>query len=66
MFRRRWLQEEMADKQRLRDEALRMREQAKLLPPGAVRESVLRKARHMEEASGIDLWLHSPGLRPPK
>ena len=63
LFKRR---RELSIKQRLKTDALRLREQAKLLPPGAAREGVLRKARQVEAASGIDLWLHSPGLRPPK
>ena len=54
MFKRRRLEEELEFKQRLKADALRMREQAKLLPPGAVCEAVLRKARQMEAASGMD------------
>jgi hypothetical protein len=52
MFKRRRLQEEVELKQRLKADALRMRDQAKLLPPGAVRDAVLRKAQQMEAASG--------------
>jgi hypothetical protein len=44
--------------------AKRLREEAKLLPPGAMREATLRKpgktGSHMTE------WLTSPRLRPPK
>nr|WP_249145748.1 hypothetical protein [Bradyrhizobium diazoefficiens] len=50
---------------RLADEAKRLREQAKLLPPGALREQVLRKARQAETGSHISEWLRSAGLQAP-
>jgi predicted S18 family serine protease len=52
--------------ERLAEEAKRLREQAKLLPPGAVREAVLQKARLTEKASQMNAWLASAGLQPPK
>jgi hypothetical protein len=52
--------------ERLADEAKRLREEANLLPPGALRDEVLRKARQAERASHMSDWLHSPGLQPPK
>jgi hypothetical protein len=51
---------------RLADEAGRLREQAKTLPPGHEREALLCKARQHETASHLTGWLTSPGLRPPK
>ena len=51
--------------ERLSEEAARQRGQAKLLEPGAVRETLLRRARQADTASHIDEWLRSPGLRPP-
>jgi hypothetical protein len=42
-----------------------LREQAKLLPPGRLREQVLRKARQVHVAAHINEWLTSPGLRAP-
>jgi hypothetical protein len=63
--RRRFKQTETLE-QRLTDEAIRLREEAKLLPPGAVREAALRKARQTETASHISDWLNSSGLRAPK
>ena len=51
---------------RLAEEAKRLREEAKLLPPGALREEFIRKARHAEAASLMNEWLTSPGLRPPE
>jgi hypothetical protein len=50
--------------ERLANEAKRLREQAKLLPHGAVRETTIRKARQAETGSQISAWLRSPGLRP--
>jgi hypothetical protein len=65
MGRRRFKQTETLE-QRLADEAKSLREKAKLLPPGAVKEAALRKARQIEIASHITDWLRSPGLQPPK
>nr|WP_249141254.1 hypothetical protein [Bradyrhizobium manausense] len=50
---------------RLVQEAERLREQAKKLPPGAEREILLRKARQCDTGSHMSEWLHSPGLQPP-
>jgi hypothetical protein len=51
---------------RLAEEAKRLREEAKLLPPGAQRNEVIRKARQAETASHLNEWLTSSGLRPPE
>ena len=51
---------------RLAEEAKRLREEAKLLPPGAPREELIRKARQAEIGSHLTEWLTSPGLRPPE
>lgn len=51
---------------RLAEESKRLREEAKLLPPGAAREEFLRRARQAETGSHISEWLRSPGLRPPE
>ena len=48
------------------DEAKRLREQAKLLPPGRLREAVLRKARQAETGARVGHWLRSRGLQPPR
>ncbi|MDD1516624.1 MULTISPECIES: hypothetical protein [Bradyrhizobium] len=50
---------------RLAAEAERLREQANLLPPGAARDEILRKARQAETGSQMSEWLRSPGLQPP-
>ena len=50
--------------ERLASEAKQLREQAALLPPGALREEVLRKARQAETGSRRSEWWRSHGLRP--
>jgi hypothetical protein len=52
--------------ERLAEEAKRLRAKAKLLPPGAVRDELIRKARQAETGSRMSEWLTSPGLQPPK
>jgi hypothetical protein len=44
---------------RLAEEARRLREAARLLPPGAVRDAALQKARQVEMASRMSEWLSS-------
>jgi hypothetical protein len=51
---------------RLAEEAKRLREEAKSLPPSAKREDLLRKARQAETGSHMSQWLSSPGLQPPR
>ena len=51
---------------RLTEEAKRLRNRAKLLPPGAEREALIKKARQAEIGSHMTEWLTSPGLRPPE
>ena len=65
MLRRRFKQTKSLE-ERLAEEAKRLREEAKLLPPGAVREALLRRARQAESGSHMTEWLTSPGLRPPE
>lgn len=62
---RRRIKQTQSLEERLAHEAKNLREQAKLLPPGAVREALLRKAQQTETASDLSGWLRSPGLRPP-
>jgi hypothetical protein len=63
--RRRYARPETSLEQRLADEASRLREQARLLPPGPVREATIRKARQAETGSHLTEWLRSPGLKAP-
>jgi hypothetical protein len=51
--------------QRLTQEARRLRERARLLPPGAEQIQLLRKVRQAEAALRIDAWLASPTNHPP-
>jgi hypothetical protein len=63
---RRRLKQLKSLKQRLIDQAKRLREETKLMGPGVDRETLLRKARQAETAAHIDEWLSSPDLRSPK
>jgi hypothetical protein len=65
MQRRRFKQTRLPE-ERLSEEAKRLRAEAKLLPPGAARDEMIRKARRAETASHMDEWLTSPGLRSPE
>jgi len=46
--------------ERLAEEAERLRKEAELLPPGRLREEVLRKARRADTGSHMSEWLRSP------
>jgi hypothetical protein len=63
--RRRLIQTDILE-ERLSAEAMRLREEAKDMKPGAEREAILRKARQAETGSQISEWLRSPGLQAPK
>jgi len=52
--------------ERLSEHATRLRAEARLLPPGALRVEMIRKARLAETALHMSEWLASPGLQPPK
>jgi hypothetical protein len=64
-MQRRRFKQTVSLEERLAEEAKRLREEAKLLPPGALRETLLRKARQAETGSHMSEWLSSPGLQPP-
>jgi hypothetical protein len=51
--------------ERLAEEAKRLRAEAKLFPPSAARDELIRRARQAETGSYMSEWLRSPGLRPP-
>ena len=65
MERRRFKQT-VSLEERLAEEAKRLRAEAKLLPPGAARDALIRRARQAEIGSQMSEWLRSPGLRPPE
>jgi hypothetical protein len=65
MQRRRFTQTVQLE-DRLAEEAKRLREEAKMLKPGAARDALLRRARQAETGAHMSKWLRSPGLRPPQ
>jgi hypothetical protein len=65
MQRRRFTQTESLES-RLAEEAVKLRKEAKGIPPGIERERLMRRARQAETGSHISGWLSSPGLQPPK
>jgi hypothetical protein len=66
MTLRRRFKQTVSLEERLAEEAKWLREEAKLLPPGAEREALIRRARQAETGSHMSEWLSSPGLQPPK
>ena len=48
--------------ERLNQEAEALRKRARQLPPGRVREALLRKARNDETTAHLTQWLMSPSL----
>jgi hypothetical protein len=65
-MQRRRVKQILSLEERLSEEAKRLREKARSLPPGADREALLRKARQAETGSHLSEWLQSSGLRPPE
>ena len=50
----------------LADAARKLRDEARLLPPGDERDELLQQARENEWTSQMTGWLNSPELQPPK
>nr|WP_082637254.1 hypothetical protein [Bradyrhizobium retamae] len=46
--------------ERLIEHATRLRDEAKSLPPGVVREAILRRAEQAETGAHMSQWLRSP------
>jgi hypothetical protein len=65
-MQRRRIKQALSLEERLSEEAKRLREDARVLPPGTLRETLLRKARQCETGSHMSEWLRSPELQPPK
>ncbi|MET3337284.1 hypothetical protein ABIF61_005808 [Bradyrhizobium japonicum] len=63
---RRRIKQTTSLEERLSEQALRLRDEAKSLPPGIERERAIRKARQAETGAHISEWLNSPGLQSPK
>lgn len=53
MQRRRHFKQTQSLEARLAEKAKRLREEASSLPPGALREELIRKARHAERVADI-------------
>jgi hypothetical protein len=66
MQQRRRIKQTVSLEERLAEQAKRLRETAKTLPPGSARDDMIRKARQAETGSHMSEWLRSPGLEPPK
>jgi hypothetical protein len=65
MLKRRRFKQDQSLEDRLAEEAKRLRQEAKLVPPGAVHDKLILRARQAETGSHISEWLRSPGLKPP-
>ncbi|WP_080890989.1 MULTISPECIES: hypothetical protein [Bradyrhizobium] len=65
VIKRRRFKQTQTLEERLADEAMRLRAQAKTLPPCAEREALLKRARQDETAAHLSEWLSSPGLQSP-
>lgn len=63
---RRRFQQQTSLHDRLASFAKLTQEKASLLPPGAERDELLRKARRADTAAHLDEWVTSPGVQPPK
>ena len=63
-IKRRRFKQSKSLEERLADEAKRLREQAELLPLGALRTEVLRKALQAETGLHMSEWLRRPGCNP--
>jgi hypothetical protein len=49
--------------ERLIEHSTRLREEAKTLPPGAVRAAILRRAEEAEVGAHMSQWLRLPGSK---
>jgi hypothetical protein len=62
-MKRRRIPQTLSLEERLTQAAKQLREKAKLLPSGTLRETLLRKARQAEEGAYMNEWLRSSDLR---
>jgi hypothetical protein len=65
MEQRRRFKHQQSFEQRLENEAMRLRSEARGVPPGIDRDRLIRRARQAETASHMSEWLASPGLKVP-
>ena len=61
--RQRYNQSDILLEDRLAKEAVRLRQEAKVMKPGVAREVLLRKARQAETGAHMSEWLRSPDRR---
>jgi hypothetical protein len=66
MSQRRRTKETTSLKERLAFFAREVRAKASALPPGAERDTLLKKASQADTAAHLEEWANSPGLQPPK
>ena len=66
MQQRRRFKQTVSLQDRISSFAETARKVAALLPPGAERDVLLRKARQADTAANLTDWANSPGLQPPK
>ena len=66
MQQRRRFKQTVSLQDRISSFAETARKVAALLPPGAERDVLLRKARQADTAANLTDWVKSPGLQPPK
>ena len=66
MSQRRHIKQTTSLKERLASFAREVRAKASRLPPGAERDTLLKKASRADTAAHLEEWANSPGLRPPK
>jgi hypothetical protein len=66
MQMRRRFRQKLSLQDRLAIFAKAAREKASLLPPGAEKDELLRKANQADAAVHLNEWTNSPGLQPPK
>jgi hypothetical protein len=64
-MQRRHFKHTLSFEERLAEEAKRLRAEARLLPPSALRDVLIRKARQLEIGARMNEWLSSPGLKAP-
>ena len=66
MQQRRRFKQTVSLQDRISSFAETARKVAALLPPGAERDVLLRKAGQADTAANLTDWVNSPGLQPPK
>lgn len=66
MPKRRRFKQQLTLQDRLASWSNEVLEQARKLPPGPDRDTLMKKARQADVAAHLDDWARSPGLQSPK